>query len=147
MNEADPDLWGHVQYGRELLRDGRLPETTTWSFTTVDYPWVNHEILAELALAWVDQQGGGTALALLKFALGLLVFGLMLWNMERLKVSPWLSALVLGVVAVNIDFHWHFRPQIFGYAAFAMMIALLGWCFEGWEGGFYWRRPGLPPGS
>ncbi len=145
MNEADPDLWGHIQYGRELLRDGRLPETTTWSFTTVDYPWVNHEILSELALAWVEQRGGGTALALLKFSLGLMVFGLMIWNMERRKIAPWLAAVVLGVVAVNIDFHWHFRPQIFGYAAFAAMIALVGWCFEGWEGAFHFRRPGLPP--
>jgi len=47
---ADPELWGHVQYGRDVLRDG-LPAETTYSFTAEGYRWINHENLAELVLA------------------------------------------------------------------------------------------------
>ena len=28
-SKADPDLWGHVTYGKEVLRDGHLHEHTT----------------------------------------------------------------------------------------------------------------------
>ncbi|HAY78968.1 MAG TPA: hypothetical protein DCY79_04105, partial [Planctomycetaceae bacterium] len=49
-NVADVDLWGHVQYGRDLLRDG-LPATTTYSFTAEGYRWINHENLSEILLA------------------------------------------------------------------------------------------------
>jgi hypothetical protein len=101
MNEADPDLWGHVHYGRELLRDARVPETTTWSFTTVDHPWVNHEIFAELALAWVDH-GGRHGSLLLKFASFLRVRTDALEHGTPTSVAV-AGGVVLGVVAVNVD--------------------------------------------
>ena len=57
-NVSDPDLWGHVQYGREVLRDGTLPRTATWTYAAEGAPWVNHESIAELMLAWtVDTFG------------------------------------------------------------------------------------------
>lgn len=31
LNHADPDLWGHVQFGRDVLRDGAIAATTTYS--------------------------------------------------------------------------------------------------------------------
>jgi len=39
---ADPDLWGHVRFGQDLLRSGRLSAVDPYSFTS-DRPWVNHE--------------------------------------------------------------------------------------------------------
>jgi hypothetical protein len=30
---ADPDIWGHVQYGRDILATGKIPETNSYSFT------------------------------------------------------------------------------------------------------------------
>src|SRR5438094_9757744 len=50
LNVADPDLWGHVQYGRDALAHG-LPTTTTYSYVAHGYPWINHEIVAEFVLA------------------------------------------------------------------------------------------------
>ena len=35
-NPADPDLWGHVRYGQDLLAEG-LPATTTYSYTAEGY--------------------------------------------------------------------------------------------------------------
>ena len=58
LNVADPDLWGHVQYGRDALAHG-LPATTTYSYIAEGYPWINHEIVAEYALAiGADWLGG-----------------------------------------------------------------------------------------
>ena len=53
LNAADPDLWGHVQYGRDALQNG-LSATTTYSYVAEGYPWINHEILAEYVLAIVN---------------------------------------------------------------------------------------------
>ena len=54
---ADPDFWGHVQYGRDVLASG-LPSESNYNYTAVGYRWINHENLAELAFALgVDRLG------------------------------------------------------------------------------------------
>ena len=50
-NTADPDLWGHVVFGRQILHIGAIPRTEIFSWTAQGRPWINHEWLAELALA------------------------------------------------------------------------------------------------
>src|SRR5262245_1608402 len=44
---ADPDLWGHVRFGQDLLSSG-IPETDSYSYLTEGYPWINHELFAEI---------------------------------------------------------------------------------------------------
>ena len=76
---ADPDLWGHVQYGRDALAHG-LPATTTYSYVAEGYPWINHEILAEYALAIVADSLGGPGLLMIKCLLGVAVIGAIFWR-------------------------------------------------------------------
>src|SRR3954454_10539346 len=83
LNVADPDLWGHVQYGRDTLAHG-LARTTTYSYIAEGYPWINHEIIAELALAIIADCLGGAGLLIVKCALGLAVIGAILWRARRL---------------------------------------------------------------
>ena len=71
-NNADADLWGHVQFGRDALRFG-LPEFTTYSFTAIGYPWVNHENLAELSFALLADSFGGVGLLIFKCLVGLTI--------------------------------------------------------------------------
>ena len=65
-SKADPDLWGHVTYGKEVIRDGYLHPATTWSYAVDDFRWVNHENIAELMLAAADNCAGQTGLLFLK---------------------------------------------------------------------------------
>ena len=44
---ADPDLWGHVLFGRDIVTNGLIPQHDPYSFTS-DQPWVNHEWLSEV---------------------------------------------------------------------------------------------------
>src|SRR4030095_11066848 len=46
-NVVDPDLWGHVQYGRDALQHG-LAGTPTFSYLDEGYPRVNHETLSDI---------------------------------------------------------------------------------------------------
>ena len=52
-NVADPDLWGHVQFGRDVLTDGEIAKTTSYSFTAEGYRWINHENISEIVMALV----------------------------------------------------------------------------------------------
>src|SRR5690242_4869908 len=61
-NTADNDLWGHVLYGQRMLHLGGLETTETLSWTAAGQPWINHEVLAEIALGLTHRLAGGTGL-------------------------------------------------------------------------------------
>ncbi|MEX2173700.1 MAG: hypothetical protein WD872_05015 [Pirellulaceae bacterium] len=145
-NVADPDLWGHVQYGRDALHSG-LPATTTYSYIAEGYPWINHEILAELALAVANDSLGGTGLLLLKALLGVVVLGLILWSAARQRTGLLATAVVALLAALGLSNHWTLRPQLFSYVSFTLLLTLLSWCFEGWEGSWQLRWPWRKPGT
>ncbi|MFV0446124.1 MAG: hypothetical protein ACK5Q5_21310, partial [Planctomycetaceae bacterium] len=138
---SDADLWGHVSYGRELLRDGHHPATTTWSYLVTDERWINHENLAEFAAALAVDYGGIWGLSLGKLALALILVGAMLWAC-RLQGASWLAtALCVVTAASGIHFHWQFRPHTFSYTFFAVLIAILTWVFVDWRGDWRgWRQ-------
>src|SRR6187402_2609183 len=79
LNVADPDLWGHIQYGRDCWNHG-LPATTTYSYIANGYRWVNHELVAEFVLFAVNDTFGGRGLLVMKALLGWLVIGLITHN-------------------------------------------------------------------
>jgi hypothetical protein len=128
-NVSDPDLWGHVEYGREVLRDGTLPRTATWTYAAEGAPWVNHENIAELMLAWTVDTFGPSGLPLMKLAIAITIFGLMIFSARR-SGAGWLpiGAMVM-IVAANLQFHWHFRPQILTYLSLAMLLSLWQYVF------------------
>jgi hypothetical protein len=126
-NTADPDLWGHVLYGRDFLQSGHLMRTDPYSWTSPGHEWVNHEVLAEAAIALSFRALGGTGLLLLKIVIGLatffIAFSIATRRMdERTKLVAW----ALGAVAVvEISFGFAARPQIFTALALAMELWLL----------------------
>ncbi len=132
-NMSDPDLWGHVQYGRDALRFG-LPGTTTYSYIAEGYPWINHEILAEFLLALGADYTGPIGLMVIKTLLGVGVVALTVYFAIRQKVTMFAATLVALLVGLTLADHWSCRPQLFSYLSTAAMFALLTWCFEGWEG-------------
>ncbi len=55
---ADPDLWGHVRFGQDILRTGRIIQRDSYSYRTGDQPWINHEWLSEVIFAWLYEHAG-----------------------------------------------------------------------------------------
>ncbi len=121
---ADPDLWGHIQYGREVIRDGVLPTQATWTFAAEGAPWVNHENIAELMLAFAFDSFGSPGLIAAKLAIAILLLGLMLFTARANRASWTVAAIVIVLVCANMQFHWHFRPQILTYVSLAIMLAI-----------------------
>jgi len=130
-NSADSDLWGHVTYGKEVLRDGRLHEATTWSYAVDDFRWVNHENIAELMMAAADLAGGQTALLLLKSLLTLLLLGLPMWVARKNGAGLITCFVIVAMLAFNISFHWLVRPHMFSYACGAGLLAIIATALPG----------------
>lgn len=140
INVADPDLWGHVQYGKDVLADGYIHETTTYSYTAVGFRWINHENLAELTFAGIVQTVGPIGLLVLKFAMNLLVVGLIVWRCQKQGIHLLVIAATALLAGNAISYFWSIRPQLFTFTYFALMIALLNGCFKGWNDRWNFRR-------
>jgi hypothetical protein len=126
-NTADPDLWGHIIFGRQIMHSGSIPRTEIYSWTAKEHPWINHEWLAEIALAAAHEVMGGSGILLLKMAVGLLTFALCL--RMGAKGLEWPGKFVpwgFGAVAVvEISYGFAARPQIFTALALAVELWLL----------------------
>jgi hypothetical protein len=125
VSRADPDLWGHVRYGQDLLADGRVPATATYTFTAPDHPWINHENLAEIVFAAAMNHVGAVGLGVVRGLLALVVIGLFLVAARRRGVGLPATALAVILVAANLGPWWTMRPQLFTNAGFAAMIFLV----------------------
>ena len=136
-NQTDPDLWGHVQYGRDAIAEG-LPFTTTYSYTAQGYRWINHENLAELLLATGIDTIGPIGMLIAKCMLGVGIISLMMIYALRRGAALLTVCVVALLVAVNLSYFWSLRPHILSCAYYTLMLALLSWCFSGWEGRCQW---------
>jgi hypothetical protein len=124
-NDADPDLWGHVFFGRLILEQRSVPYTDTLAYTTAGLPWVDHEWLAQAVLAGVHAGAGNAGLLLLKLLLGGATAGLVVWRIRARAADPWVwggvGLLAIAVLARGLAF----RPQAFTYLATALTLAVL----------------------
>lgn len=124
---VDPDLWGHVAFGQQMLKAHAIERADLYSWTVNGQPFINHEYGADLILGATHLLLGGSGILLLKVLIGLLTFGLAL--RVGTKSLPWpvsAMALALGAVAVTeISFGFAARPQIFTALGIAIELVLL----------------------
>ena len=118
---ADNDLWGHVIFGRHILETGSLPSANGYAYTSPDHPWINHEILAECAFAWLYDHLGSTALLFFKMLVGMLTILVMKHTAERRGIEPLAWGLALGFCVSIMSWGFLIRPQIFTFLALALL--------------------------
>jgi hypothetical protein len=126
-NTADPDLWGHIVFGRQVLRTGSIARTEPYSWTAHGQPWINHECLAELAIGGAHALLGGSGVLLLKMAVGLATFLICLrLGAEGLSWPARYTTWGIGALAVvEMSYGFAARPQIFTALALALELVLL----------------------
>jgi hypothetical protein len=133
FNLVDPDLWGHIRYGQDWIAAGELPRTATHTFTAIGHPWINHENLAELALAWSYETLGVTGMLAAKCALGMAIIAAMVWTATKRGVNPFVAWAFMLLVAFNLQPFFILRPQLFSFAYCAITIVLLDRAFRDWH--------------
>jgi hypothetical protein len=120
---GDPDLWGHVRFGQDMVaaRTVRVPDT--YSFTT-DRPWVNHEWLSEVAMAAAYDGLGAAGLNLFRIAIVLSVLALV-WH-AMAGVPDRRRILVASAGALGMLWRaYPIRPQLVSLLMFAILLRLI----------------------
>lgn len=125
-NTVDNDLWGHVLYGQRMLARGGLETTESLSWTAAGLPWINHEVLAEVAMGLVHRFAGGAGLWGMMVVLASATVG-WAWNTGAGQTNAQrVTALALLALCTNfIALGYAVRPQLFTYLFFvALLVAL-----------------------
>jgi hypothetical protein len=139
--QADPDLWGHVLFGRDIVTQHAIPATDHYSFTS-DLPWINHEWLSESAMYMGYATLGPLGLGVLKIALVLCTIAMVMRALRRSPMAPVVhDALVFLTVAGIAPLATHMRPEMFSLALFASLLTLL----RKIERGSSWPLVAIPP--
>lgn len=123
---TDPDLWGHVRFGQDMLRDVSPWQTDPYSFTS-DRPWVNHEWASEVAFGAAFTAGAGPGLIALKLlgVLGVLLLLNRVLVREGVADGRRRDLLVAAAVITTIQQAHHVRPQLFSLLFFAALLTCL----------------------
>jgi len=129
-NDADPDLWGHLLFGREILANAAVPRVDGHAYTTMGQPWIDHEWLSQVVLAAIYGWSGSAGLLLLKLGIGALTLVLVVGSVRTRTQDAGIWGLVGLFTTAILARGFAFRPQIFTYLGAAMVLALLD----------YWQR-------
>lgn len=122
---ADPDLWGHVRFGLDIIRDMALTAIDPYSFTS-DREWINHEWLSEAIMGFAYTAGGAFGLASLKVLVLGTGFVLLARDLKAQGLPPiprdlWLVVAVMGCLYLTKSV----RPQMFSIMLFISLVVSL----------------------
>jgi hypothetical protein len=120
---TDPDLWGHVRFGLDAIRDHDLTYVDPYSFTQ-GVPWINHEWLSEAAMAVAYRTGGGTGLALLKAVLTTATLAIVWTALSGVSSGARLLSIIL-IGWSGLPMTGTLRPQLWSWLMCAATLALL----------------------
>ncbi len=119
---ADPDLWGHLQFGLTAFSEGRLASTDPYSYTVPGAVWVNHEWLAEAAFAAAYRIGGAAGLMLLRAGLLSLAISAIGRVLVR-RAVPTIGVVAIAAFGVTVFSEFYrIRPQMFTYTCLALLL-------------------------
>ena len=126
VRTADPDLWGHLRYGRFFLEAGLPPVADPFSYTTTGgVAWLAHEYLSQVILWVVYSAAGAAGLIALKCMVGLVVLALVYLAIRLGSDSAQIWAPVFILAALLLGRFFLFRPQIFTYLGLSLFVYLL----------------------
>jgi hypothetical protein len=118
---GDPDLWGHVRFGQDMVAARTIRVPDTYSFTS-DRPWVNHEWLSEVAMATAYDRFGAAGLNLSRIAIVLCVLA---WH-AMAGVPDRHRILVASAGALGMLWRaYPIRPQLVSLLMFAILLKLI----------------------
>lgn len=121
---ADPDLWGHVRFGLDILHSGHVQSGADLYSFTQDKPFIYHEWLGGVIMAAAYRVGGTTGLMVLKAALVGALVGFVWW-VARTKRFFWRWSAVALCALVPSPALLSLRPQLWTMLGIALLCAIL----------------------
>ncbi len=140
-SSADPDLWGHIRFGEDILASHQIAAHDPYSFTS-DHAWTNHEWLAEVLMAFAYERGGVAGLLVLSVGAALsslLVAG------RFLRTGGVGKPATVGLLVVMFSGLWAqltvVRPQLFSAVLFVVLLTVLSAAERGRPRRLLWIAP------
>ena len=122
---ADADLWGHIRFGQDILASRSVVALDPYSFTT-DQAWMNHEWLAEIAMATAYDYGGIPGLLSLSSGAAALILLLAARVLVKSGVGEPATVGLLAVLFVGLGGQLSgVRPQLFSAVLFVVLLTML----------------------
>ncbi len=134
---ADPDLWGHILFGREIWESGSIPGTDSYSFTANGERWINHEWLTEVLFYLLYANFGSGGLLFFKITLGWTVIYLLSQSGSSRK-NPYPFAISSIVIIPVMGPGFMVRPQLMTFLFSAILIFILKRFFENNNKWIFW---------
>ena len=121
--KAEPDLWGNLRFGLDLLASWSFATVDPYSFTQ-DIPWVNHSWLPQILLAAAFSAAGSVGVVVLK----VIVVAIGLWLVagafegSRALVP---EAAVIAVLIPGIALFTTARAQLWTFLGLVVLCRLI----------------------
>lgn len=125
MRQADPDLWGHLAYGRLFLAQGTPTVQDPFAYTSSGFQWVAFEYLAQILLWAAYRSFGPLGLIALKCLVGGVTLYLLYVAIRATTDDIAVYAPVFVLCASTIARFFTFRPQLFTFLFFSLFVALV----------------------
>jgi len=122
---ADPDLWGHIVFGRAVLSSGHLTRLDPYSYSAAGHVWNDHEWLAEVVLAFFYDAMGVVGLKMMKFLCTAATIALIAMGQAETGAPAITQFVILITSAVALMPQMQFRPQLFTFMFLAATLWML----------------------
>jgi hypothetical protein len=123
---ADPDLWGHVRFGQDMLAQHGIPRVDPYSYLTAGQPWINHEWFVEVLFAAAFNAMGPVGLLALKTSLLLAIIVLVYWHLCRHGANVVQAGAIVVAVTYTMSVGDHtIRPHLFTYLFFLLLMLVI----------------------
>jgi hypothetical protein len=122
---ADPDLWGHLRFGLDVLKSGRIVNVDPYSYTAFGHAWLNHEWLSEVTMGWLYTHMGVFGLKLLKFSCSAVAVLFIAAALGETGAPSIVQMAVLLTTSLAIAPQMQFRPQAFTFALLSALLYVL----------------------
>lgn len=109
---ADPDLWGHLMFGREIWTSKAIPGIDMYSYTAFGAEWINHEWLSEVIMWLLFSTFGSLGLLIGKMIIGLITVSAISIISYNRKTHFIIYGLVFVISAFIISPGFMIRPQL-----------------------------------
>jgi hypothetical protein len=133
---TDPDLWGHLRFGLDMLESGGISSVDPYSYLTAGHAWINHEWLAEVTfgLAWTAGRSGG--LIVLKMIVGGATLLILYAHLLSMRIHAMRAAILLLFFSLGLlPFLQAARPQMFTFLFFALLSIII---YRAEQGDYRW---------
>jgi hypothetical protein len=121
------DFWWHMAIGREIVTNGNIPSTDTFSYTAAGTPYASYKMfwLMEVLLYTIFHTGGAALVIFFQSTVITLAYILVLLTCYK-KSHDWRSAAFGMLFAAALGMNdWNVRPQAITFLLGALFIFVI----------------------